>query len=66
MKMLLQSFQMRVVLALRNLVARPPRSHTAPERSGWPPLSTTPLARRRSTDALPWFPQGPRDDWKRP
>lgn len=63
---LISPLQVRVRRMLRNPVAKSPRSNRpAPLRVGWPPLSTTPLARRRSTDALPWFPNGPHDDWKR-
>ena len=65
MKALLQSLQVRIRRMLRNLFAALPRTIPAPVRSGWPPLSTTPLVRRRRTDALPWFREGPRDDWKR-
>lgn len=66
MNALLQSAQIRIRQALRRLVSGPPRAiQPVLVRSGWPPLSTTPLLRRRSTDARPWFPLGPRDDWKR-
>lgn len=34
-------------------------------RSGWPPLSLTPLRRRRCTDAAPWLSKGPPDRWER-
>jgi hypothetical protein len=34
-------------------------------RTGWPPLPTTPLLRRRRTDAKPWHAEGPDDPWKR-
>lgn len=43
----------------------PRAGEPVPVRFGWPPLSAKPLLRRRRTDAQPWFPGGPRDDWKR-
>ena len=66
MKLFLQALLAR--LDRMSAPAPADRARTAqplPVRSGWPPLSTTPLLRRRSTDAQPWFPRGPRDDWKR-
>ena len=66
MNALLQAVQARIRRAFRSFVADEPRAtQAAPVRSGWPPLSSTPLLRRRATDARPWFPLGPRDDWKR-
>ena len=38
-----------------------------PARSGWPTLETiTASEHRRSSDAVPWHADGPRDEWKRP
>ena len=34
-------------------------------RGGWPELPELPSQRRRSTDAMRWYPHGPQDDWKR-
>jgi hypothetical protein len=64
--LLLQSIRARLRQIFRIEAAGAPRTtQPAVARSGWPPLSNTPLLRRRCTDALPWFPRGPRDDWKR-
>lgn len=66
MNALIQSVLIRIRQAFQSVVVDPPRAaQPALVRSGWPPLSTTPLLRRRNTDALTWFPLGPRDDWKR-
>jgi hypothetical protein len=66
MNAFLQAVQARIRRAFRRLVADEPRAtQSTPVRSGWPPLSSTPLLRRRGTDARPWYPLGPRDDWKR-
>lgn len=63
---LLQSIHVRLRQVVRVEAAGvPDTAQTTVARSGWPPLSTTPLLRRRSTDAGRWFPLGPRDDWKR-
>lgn len=40
-------------------------NQSVPVRTGWPQLPEAPSIRRRSTDAMRWYPHGPRDDWKR-
>ncbi|QNP39731.1 hypothetical protein [Lysobacter solisilvae (ex Woo and Kim 2020)] len=66
MNPLLQSLNFRLKRVFRIDAADAPRAtQKVVTREGWPPLSATPLLRRRRTDALPWFPHGPRDDWKR-
>ena len=34
-------------------------------RRGWPPLVNPSGSHRRSTDAEPWFRDGPEDPWRR-
>lgn len=66
MKTLLQWLRERSGRMFRKAADRQPTPGTEPvARTGWPSLSTTSLARRRSTDAQPWSPDGAPDDWKR-
>lgn len=63
---LLQSIHVRLRRTVQVEAAGvPDTTQTTVARTGWPPLSTTPLLRRRRTDALRWFPLGSHDDWKR-
>ena len=42
------------------------RPHDPPRHEGWPPLSVPTGTHRRASDAVPWYPDGPYDPWKRP
>lgn len=63
MKLNRRNIVRRVSSLLRGFTPQSPVSTIT--RDGWPPISSTPELRRRSTDASPWLPHGPRDDWKR-
>jgi len=60
MKSIKSKLRRRANDILRSLVP-----HPAPQRTGWPPLSETPLLRQRRTDAPPWHMDESLDDWKR-
>jgi len=60
MKLLQRKLRRRASVILNSLTP-----HPGPMRTGWPPLSETPLLRQRRTDALPWHPGDSRDAWKR-
>jgi len=42
------------------------RRHDPPHHEGWPALSVPAGTHRRASDAVPWYPEGPYDPWKRP
>src|SRR5688572_2160161 len=46
-----------------NVILRSLAPHPAPPRTGWPPLSETPLLSQRRTDARPWHLDESDDDW---
>jgi len=60
MKSLKRKLRRRASVILKSITPDP-----GPTRTGWPPLSETPLLRQRRTDALPWHPGHPPDEWKR-
>ena len=64
MKTILQTIRGRFRRAFhRLLVTTAPGALSAPLRSGWPPLSLTPVGGRRVTGTGRWHPRGPRNDW---
>jgi hypothetical protein len=65
---ILQAFRARMPSLFHVQRAGTATAHTPPEglpRSGWPPLSLTPLLRRRCTDAGRWSPKGIAARWTR-
>ena len=60
MKSLRSKLRRRANVAVRSLAP-----HPAPLRTEWPPLSETPLLRRRQSDAPPWHLDESPDEWKR-